>query len=40
LEIGEAHWQDVDTPEALAYAESIFDEHFLHEPRVETLASV
>jgi NDP-sugar pyrophosphorylase family protein len=40
LEIGEAHWQDVDTPEALAHAESVFKGYLIHEPRVETLASV
>src|SRR5580704_10238447 len=40
LEIGEAQWQDVDTPEALAYAKSIFDGHFCQEPITETLASV
>jgi len=28
FDIGEASWQDVDTPEALAYTESIFDSHF------------
>lgn len=25
LEIGEANWQDIDTPEALAYASGVFD---------------
>jgi len=39
LEIGAAQWQDVDTPEALEYAEHIFDRH-LSRPEVGTLASV
>lgn len=28
FDIGDAHWQDVDTPEAFAYADNIFDQHF------------
>ena len=32
MEIGEASWQDVDTPAALAHAKSIFDGQSFHEP--------
>jgi choline kinase len=39
-EIGEAHWQDLDTPDALAHTETIFDAHFCREPIDERLACV
>ncbi len=38
LEIGEAQWQDVDTPQALAHAEMIFDGYFRPQPMDERLA--
>jgi len=40
FDVGEAHWQDVDTPEALAYAESIFDRDFCENPIAGRLARV
>jgi len=38
LDIGEATWQDVDTPEALAYAETIFSECRRNETALDRLA--
>ena len=40
LEIGEADWQDIDTPEALAFAKGVFDGHFSQQPVAERMASV
>ena len=40
LEIGEGRWQDLDTPEALAHAESVFDPYLNHQPSHESVARV
>jgi choline kinase len=39
FDIGNGHWQDVDSPEALAYAELVFDRDFCGNPAAESLVN-
>jgi choline kinase len=40
FDVGNGHWQDVDTPEAFAYTESIFERDFSESPILERLVHV
>ena len=40
LEVGEGRWQDLDTPEALAHAEAVFDPYLRTQPSHESVARV
>jgi choline kinase len=37
FDVRDGHWQDVDTPEAFAYTESIFERDFAESPILERL---
>src|SRR5208283_533967 len=40
FDVGNGHWQDVDTPEAFAYTESIFERDFSQSPILQRLVHV
>jgi 1L-myo-inositol 1-phosphate cytidylyltransferase len=40
FEIGEGHWQDVDTPQAFAYTERIFERDFSESPILQRFVRV
>ena len=40
FDVGDGHWQDVDTPEAFTYAESIFERDFSQSPVLQRLVHV
>jgi 1L-myo-inositol 1-phosphate cytidylyltransferase len=40
FEVGDGRWQDVDTPEAFAYTESIFERDFLESPILQRFVHV
>jgi choline kinase len=40
FDVGDGHWQDVDTPEAFAYTESIFERDFLGSPILQRFVHV
>ena len=40
FDIGEARWQDVDTPEAFAHADSVFEQNFYGNLIAESFANV
>src|SRR5215471_12131000 len=40
FDVGDGRWQDVDTPEAFAYTESIFERDFLENPILQRFANV
>ena len=40
FDVGDGRWQDVDTPEAFTYTESIFERDFLESPILQRFANV